>query len=129
LVTGAVFRTLVTDTTPPKIKMFVIVAEAGDDVAVVYINSKPRLHAATSNLQALQLALTVKDCPFLDHDSFVDCSELCVKSKALLEKLVKNDGKVFKAFLPPSITKDILAIIRRAKTTSLEHRQKFGLTY
>lgn len=80
---GAVFRMYVEDTDPPKIKRFIILA-INDDVSTValfYINSEinPTMFQ-TEAMRKLHMPLDKSRFPFLDHDSFLDCSHLYERS-------------------------------------------------
>lgn len=126
---GSVIRTQVTDTTPPKIKWFIIVGEADGDLAIVYINTDPRIQAPTAELQGLQLPLIEKECPFLEYDSHVDCSDLREKKVKGIEKLLQQDPKRLKGILTPSKLKEVQDLIKKAKSVSPFHKKKYGLTF
>ena len=72
-------------------KMLVFVNELSGKVGLVTINSKPYPKKGLET----QLKITASDFAFLDHDSFVDCSSLFVKSIEEFKTLLKN-GQVFR---------------------------------
>lgn len=72
-------------------KMLVFVNELSGKVGLVTINSKPYPKKGLET----QLKINASDFAFLDHDSFVDCSSLFVKSIEEFKTLLKN-GQVFR---------------------------------
>ena len=65
----------------------------------------------------LQVRLKVPEHPFLDHDSFVDCSN--PRREFLRERLlsaVTNDMKAYQGAVSGHAISDILDAVSRAKT-------------
>jgi hypothetical protein len=79
VVPGSVFRFYTEKTTPPKIKRFVILA-LNNDLAIVgmlYINSQINPNVfPTEELRSYHIPLDAEKCSFLDHDSYLDCSQI-----------------------------------------------------
>lgn len=71
-------------------KMLVFVNELSGMVGLVTINSRPYPKKGLET----QLKISASDFSFLDHDSYVDCSSLFVKSIEDFKTLLKN-GQVF----------------------------------
>lgn len=75
---GAVLKYMATETNPPKIKRRIVVAFSNDKmiVASLFINSEinPNLFS-TEELKKLHLPFEKENHEYLDHDSFVDCSQ------------------------------------------------------
>lgn len=67
-------------------KMLIFVNERLGQVGVVTINSRPYPKKGMNT----QLKICASDFGFLDHDSYVDCSSLFVKSVKDFEVLMKN---------------------------------------
>lgn len=79
---GTVIRCFVTDINPPKIKFFIILGIADDYCAVgtIYINTKINKNIYdTIETIDLQIPVSPKECPFLNHNSYIDCAKLFVK--------------------------------------------------
>ncbi len=127
---GSVLRLHVLDTTPPKIKRFIIIGISKDKIslATVYINSNLNINVfRNTKLQGLQLELNESGREYLDKDSFVDCSTIKEKSytdlkNALQELPIKNIGTVSDTDLNQIVNK-----IRGAETISpvVKKRYKF----
>ena len=67
-------------------KMLVFVNELSGQVGLVTINSRPYPKKGMET----QLKICASDFAFLEHDSFVDCSALFVKSVADFKVLMQN---------------------------------------
>ena len=67
-------------------KMLVFVNELSGQVGLVTINSRPYPKKGLET----QLKICASDFAFLDHDSFVDCSALFVKSVADFKVLMQS---------------------------------------
>jgi len=90
---GSVLKLYVKDTTPPKEKRFIIVGEKIDGLclATVYINSdiNEKINY-TPELKELHLPFQARGRAYLDHDSFVDCSEFVIRERNEIEFAIKN---------------------------------------
>lgn len=91
---GNVIKCFTSHTNPPKEKRFVIlgVNENGDYVGSVFINTNVNFNIINSQ-ELLDLQYPVKNQPndYLDHDSFIDCSELFeFDRQTLYELLIKE---------------------------------------
>jgi hypothetical protein len=126
LVRGTVLRLWVTDTTPHKFKWLIVVAEAVDTFATVYINTEPRYQLPTG-LSVSQLAINSIDCPLLLHDSFVDCSKLREKTRREIERALKQDPKIFKGIIPAPILNQIMVLIRHEESIKEKQKNKYDL--
>ncbi|MCW5910350.1 MAG: hypothetical protein KIT62_04710 [Cyclobacteriaceae bacterium] len=127
---GSVIKTFVTDTTPPKIKRFVILGISVDKLAIgtLYINSaiNPNLFP-TPELKNLHLKLEKQSRDYLDHDSFLDCSKIYEKEYEDLLAVLQNDTSC----LIGQLSSDDLILVKRtvkeARTIPLRTKKKFGL--
>lgn len=76
---GSVVKCFTNHTKPPKEKRFIIlgVNDEGNYVGSVFINTNVNFNIINSQ-ELLELQYPVKNQPndYLDHDSFIDCSEL-----------------------------------------------------
>ena len=91
---GAVIKTHVTDTTPPKEKRFVIIAFDAAKIlaATLYINSEINPKKFPSKeLQELHLLLEEKTYKFIEYDSYLDCSYLHEKELTELKRILEED--------------------------------------
>jgi hypothetical protein len=126
-----VLRLHVNDTKPPKIKRFVIVGETKDQItlAIVWINSKINLNVNRSKeLQDLQIKLTWSDeRPYLEKDSFVNCSLIIEKSKSEFEKFIQDDPSKIIGELSSKDLQIVLNKLRSAPTIKPKVKKKFGL--
>lgn len=90
---GTVLRMMVKDTTPPKVKRFVIVGESADTLtlASVYINTELNMTVNYNlDLQSQHIEFQATDRDYLDHPSFVDCSKLKIIERAELCTIIQN---------------------------------------
>lgn len=127
---GAVIRIAVPDTTPPKIKIMIIAGMDGDRVAVatVFINSEINPGVInTAELQKLQMLLTVANCPFLNHDSYADCSALKARSLTDIRDLIKKNPSFHLGHLTESDLKKLLALIKSSRTIPIRLKKQFRL--
>lgn len=127
---GSVLKMFVDDTTPPKEKRFIVVGFSGDraQLATIYINSEINLQVNYSpELQRLHLFMQSDGRDFLDHNSFVDCSQLMQRDvSAIHETIVERPNAVIGV-----ISDDELSQIRRklAGAPSIKRwiKMKYGL--
>ena len=67
-------------------KLLVFVNEMSDQVGLVTINSRPYSKKGVET----QLKICASDFAFLEHDSFIDCSALFVKSVSDFKALMQS---------------------------------------
>jgi hypothetical protein len=127
---GSVFRIHVNTTTPPKIKRIVILAISSDNICVGYlfINSdiNPNLFQ-TPSLQNLHLYLQADCREFLDHDSYLDCSEIKDLSLDELKNIISNNPSRHIGELNETDLKTATSIVKLAPTISKRQKEKYGL--
>ena len=127
---GTVLRTHVDDTTPPKIKLFVVLAvnETQTSVATLYINSdvNPNMFHR-EELKNLHLPISSVIYSFLAHDSFIDCSDLREKNLLTLQCIIQNDMDVLLGELSTEDLTSALHTVLHAKTISLKLKKKYGI--
>lgn len=130
---GSVIRFTLDHTNPPKIKWIIIVGIATDEYAYVVINTEPRYDspgAVPVGLQGSQLPISAKDCPFLDHDSHVNCSELKEQKKKIIDAHCKaNPKEHHKGYMPKPQLRSVQELIKKAKTLEPVLKKKYGLSF
>jgi hypothetical protein len=130
LTIGSVIKTFVTDTTPPKIKRFVILGISADKLAIgtLYINSEinPNLFP-TVELKNLHLKLVKENREYLDHDSFLDCSKVYEKEYEDLLAVLQQDASCLIGQLSTDDLKLVKKTVKEARTIPVRTKKKFGL--
>lgn len=122
---GTVIDILDSYSTPPKRKYSIIVAIAEDKfyIGTVYINTDVNVLTINSpELVALQHEIHQTKYPFLQHNSFVDCSDMKPRLQSELLRQLSNGGRVI-----GRIVKDDLVAINsliRSADTIIPHYKK-----
>jgi hypothetical protein len=128
LIQGAVLRTMAEETNPPKIKLFVVwgAEESLNKIGVSFINSEIQ-SIKTAKLKALQHPLLLKNNPFLDHNSFLDCSKIYEKDLQKVRDLFIGDTGIYLGDISPGDLSAAKQIIKNAITieTKLKKRYSF----
>ena len=126
---GTVVDILDSHSTPPKRKYSIIVAIAEDKfyIGTVYINTEVNVLTINSpELVALQYKIYQAKYPFLQHDSFVDCSDMKARLQSELLRQLTNGGRII-----GRIAKDDLitvnSLIRSADTIIPYHKKLCNL--
>ncbi|RJQ58924.1 MAG: hypothetical protein C4530_09880 [Desulfobacteraceae bacterium] len=122
LVKGAVLKLHSIDIHNPKIKRLIIIgrSHSEDDLGKVFINTGPQAPAS-------QIFLSKSGRPYLDHDSYVDCSRIYPDSFNEVFSRVQSD---LSSYLGKVTDEDIALIIKtlsEAKTISKMEKTKFGI--
>ena len=127
---GSVIKADVKDTTPPKTKRFIIVGidNANILLATVYINSEinPNIFN-TRYLKDLQYNLEKKDREYLDHDSYVDCSNLKIKKVDEIIRILKNSPLAYLGELNDEDLNMVKEKIKNSRTISIKEKKDFNL--
>ena len=128
---GCVIYEGVEDTTPPKNKYYIIVSRTADTLLLgtVYINTEINTNVFhNKKLQSLHVLIRAENNPFLDYDSFVDCSYIHEKRADRVLQLLESDnkkygyyGNIFSADLS-----EIVGKIKTAHTISTYFKKKYG---
>ena len=127
---GAVLKYHDVSTTPPKLKISIIVGFDAQKVfiASVYVNSQinPNIfRSPQARQQHLELDTTTRD--YLTHTSYVNCSKLKVKDASFIKNLIAADPSVHIGELSSSDLTDILDKIKNSPTIAPREKQRFGL--
>ena len=127
---GSVIRVFVKDTTPPKVKYFIVIGFSDDKVLLgtVFINSTINQNIFnTEYLKGLNIPLDSQMYDFIDHNSFVDCSDIKERSFAEIKQLISNDSECSKGVVFNETMKIISTTLANASTISLNKKRKFGI--
>jgi hypothetical protein len=129
---GAVIRVEVLDTVPPKIKRLIIVGidESKTPIATIFINSEINPYVlATQELQKLQHRLESSRCPFLDHDSFADCSKIKERMYSEIFELIKDQPSAHMGELSQEDWDLIKNLLKSSRTIPIRIKKKYGLFF
>lgn len=128
---GAVFRVYVTSTTPPKIKRIVILG-INDGQALIghlFINSNINLHFLNSDeLRNLQIELNSAGRDYLEHTSYLDCSDLHKLSLEDLRQNYEQDSQILLGHMSAEDLTQALEKVRGARTIPPKIKRLFDLT-
>jgi hypothetical protein len=128
---GSVFYQLVSDISEVKRKYFVVVGFTQDKLALgnVYINTLINPNKfPTPELKALHLEVTVSDCPFLSHSSYIDCSDVYSKDVlALKETMQRYSESPFVGCIPEALMQRVLLTLKVTDTIPDKKKRKYGL--
>ncbi|OFY41166.1 MAG: hypothetical protein A2X18_12475 [Bacteroidetes bacterium GWF2_40_14] len=108
-----------------------IVLDITDDkclIASVFINTDINFkHINSPELETLQSPIEVKQYGFLDHDSFIDCSQVFEKPYEKYKETLLNKGIVRKKgdLLEADIEK-VYNLVRKSKNVTGKVKKKFA---
>jgi len=129
---GSIFRTFEHNTTPPKIKRFIVVGVSTNAVlfATVYINTEinPRLFN-TPELQSLHLPISADGREYIDHDSHIDCSQLLERNINDLKAIYLKDLSCHIGTVSTDDLKLIRKIIKENRTIPIKKKKDYGLFF
>ena len=126
---GAVLKYWATETNPPKQKIRIIVGFSNDKVlvATLFINTEINPNVfPTEELRKLHLVFEKTRCEYLDHDSFVDCSQLHEVSYGNLVTILNENPTVVSGEVANTDLENIKNIIKNAPTITPKQKKKFG---
>lgn len=127
---GSVIRLYVTDTTPQKVKRFVVIAANKDGVLLgtLYLNSEINKNVfRTKHLKELQLDLDSEGRDYLDNPSFLDCSYIHQKTINELTLQVFKEPSSLIGKMDNSDLNKAKEKIQTAKTISKKVKEWYGL--
>jgi hypothetical protein len=130
---SVVVKCFVENTTPPKSKRFVIVGIAENDsensiLGAVFINTLPNQNVIkTPHLKMLQLPISAKSNNFLDHDSFLDCSQIHEYEYPFIKEQLLNEPKLILGKLNQQDFIKMLDLLQNAQTIAPKLLKKYGL--
>ena len=122
----AVFRLFSEETTPPKIKRFVLagINEETGQVAILFINTDPLRNQC---LRKEQMFLESKGRPYLDHDSYLDCSKIYERSIEKIKEVFKNDTSAYLNMMSEGDIMAAKAVISKSRIIPLKTKEKYEL--
>lgn len=121
------FRSL---TTPPKIKRFVIIGinEELGRVGCLCINSRVNPNIiTTSHLQGLQFLMEAHDRPYIDHDSYLDCSRLYEDNFQRLQDKYVLDTRTYLGQLTEADLVRVKRLVISARTIEKRKKKRYSL--
>lgn len=127
---GAVFRVFVNTTRPPKHKILVVVGLSGDRALVgcLFINSNLNLNINHSNeLRNLHMYLESNGREYLEHDSFLDCSQLYEMVFSELHQALESNTEVLRGELSEEDLARAKQIAGAAQTITPKLKKRYGL--
>lgn len=124
---GTVLRLYVEDTNPPKVKYCIIVGNCSAEIATVFINTETKPEYLPSGLRATQLPISPSELSCLDHDSYIDCSEIRPRDKKELNELLQREPGRKEGSLSSRKIEDVVRVVKNADTISTEDKKKFNL--
>ena len=127
---GTVLRLHVKDTTPPKYKRFIIVGFSQDklSLATVYINSEINTNINWSQeQQTLQLLFSSEGRPYLERDSYIDCSKLMFRDTEEIYSAVDENPNVVIGELSLEDLKYVMDTLKYAPTIKGKYKKRYGL--
>jgi hypothetical protein len=129
LAVGTVLRTFVPETNPPKVKYFVVLGTTRDKVVfgIVLINSRVNPYIFRDPLvRSWHILLKAADYDFLDHDSYVDCTQIFEKDSRLLHGSVRDMPEIVVGNLSRIDLSAIMSAIKAATTIAANDKRRFG---
>lgn len=126
---GVVVKVYLDIVTPPKEKRAIIVGESpdGSQFAIVFINSKINKKVHQKLLaQLLHKYLDHKDREYLDWPSYVDCTQLVMIDKAMVERAVAKSPSRVIGWVSNFDFEVIKNYILSSPTIKGKHKKKFG---
>ncbi|MCF6179052.1 MAG: hypothetical protein L3J63_06655 [Geopsychrobacter sp.] len=127
---GAVFSVFVQDTTPPKYKRIVILGinERKALIGHFLINSELNLQCLyTDALRNLQIEFTSDQRDYLEHDSFLDCSNLFSFPLDELRTRYSSNASILLGHLSEEDLDKATEKAAGASTISPKKKKMFGL--
>ncbi len=127
---GAVFKIFAKNTNPPKIKRIVVLGinEEKTLIGHLFINSNINLQCLdTDDLRNLQIYLEASYREYLDHNSYLDCSDLKPLPIAELERIYNADPSILLGHLSAEELAEARAKAAIAKTIRPKYKRMFGL--
>ncbi len=103
-------------------KFFVVLGfdKDGNVIGGVVINSKIN-NKLPNAITDYQLPITVKQCPFLDHNSYVNCSRLMVAERT------KFNGKTYRGEMSDELMELIIGTVKESPTMNKRMLADFGI--
>lgn len=126
---GTVLRIPVSFTTPPKVKRLVVVGFDSENIALasVLINSEINPNKfPTQKMKDLHLELDGNNRDYLDHTSYVDCSQIREMEVTTIKSMLIEDPAICLGELDTADLTNVVDKIKTAYTISNKIKKKFG---
>lgn len=126
---GDVLKLFVTDTNPPKYKYFFVLGISQDQISLAsfYVNSVVNLNVNNNpELVKYNVEIRQEDYPFLDYNSYLDCTKMSVKDKSEFDAIVRNRPEAVIYNLLPEQLDFFRKIIRESPFYKGKILKKFG---
>jgi hypothetical protein len=125
---GSVIKAYLKETKKEKRFVIISINEKEFVVATVVIDSKINQNIfPTEELQDLLLPISVAGRPYIEYDSFVDCSQLFPREIGALEKILKNNPSACLGSVSDIDLKEIKIRAKKSRKISIADKKKFGL--
>ncbi len=127
---GSVFRIHVDTTTPPKVKRLVVLAISGDNICVGYLFINSQINPnyfSTARLRALHISLLASEQDYLDHDSYLDCSDIKNMNFNELKDIISQNPQQYIGKLSNTDIETAKNIVKNAPTISKTQKEKYNL--
>ena len=121
---GCILYLKVDFTRPPKPKYVVYLGDSGSaSVLVFVVNSRVTpFKQCDTHLRSCHVVLKVADCPFLDHDSYIDCTEVIAMGRQHVLNELISDVTAIKGRLPETTRAAVVAAAGAAQTVASLHK-------
>lgn len=107
-------------------KFFVIMGEDDKNyIGLFFINSKINSFNNKPLLRQMQYEMRVSDYDFLDHDSYLCCTELTKIDKKRLDESLSEGTTQYKGFMQQDHLDAVLQLVRGSKLFSEQEKQLF----
>ena len=115
---------------PPKVKRLVVLAISGDNACVGYLFLNSRINPnvfPTAGLRSLHLPFEAASRDYLDHDSYLDCSDIKDMDLDELKKIISRDPNQHIGELNDTDLKTAKETVKNAPTISKKQKEKYDL--
>ena len=126
---GAVLRTLVTDTTPPKIKRWIVVAATSDTLllGLVYINSEINPNIFPERDRHLHVRMDPDERGLVAKTCYADCSALHSMPLEKAQALLTVDAGCLLGHLAGHELGHLQQTVAGSRRMSVVEKRRFGL--
>lgn len=107
-------------------KFFVIIGEDKDNyIGLFFINSNINFFNRKQELLKMQYPLLQRDYSFLDHDSFLCCTEITTINKQRLSDSFSTKETDYKGVLRTQHLDEVLNLVRKSKLFTDEEKEMY----
>jgi hypothetical protein len=122
---GNVVRQFVTTTTPPKVKIFIVVSIVPllNSLSYVFINREPAPFPALADWQ---IGITTDAYPFLEGASHIDCSRIIEANFDWLRRDLKAKPDIHIGNIGTEMLERIIALVSTSPVIADRLRRRYG---